>query len=214
MKHLVKSKLKKFNANEFIKGFNEHLSKASSIEPVTPVTPSFLTCYTNDDDLQTLENKAYKDFVTPVTLVTPKNDNIQDYIIEQLEERVAIIEYDGQIPNDWALPIAKIQLRAKPESISKEKWQIIISNLETLPLYLNDIILHQWTISDIFGCHPIAPEKRFDVMGLLMLLNEGDRIIEVSRDVIRIQGGRGSIAGYYRPYYRYLYNQKACLDEI
>ena len=53
MKHLVKSKLKKFNANEFIKGFNEHLSKASSIEPVTPVTPSFLTCYTHDDDLQT-----------------------------------------------------------------------------------------------------------------------------------------------------------------
>lgn len=182
MKQITNSK---FNADQFMKRFNEHLSKASSIESVTPVT-----------------------------LVTPKNDNIQDYIIEQLEERVAIIEYDGQIPNDWALPIAKIQLRAKPESISKEKWQIIISNLETLPLYLNDIILHQWTISDIFGCHPIAPEKRFDVMGLLMLLNEGDRIIEVSRDVIRIQGGRGSIAGYYRPYYRYLYNQKACLDEI
>jgi hypothetical protein len=211
MKQITNSK---FNADQFIKRFNEHLSKASSIESVTPVTPSFLECYTNDDSLQTLENKVYKAFVTPVTLVTPKNDNIQDHIIEQLEERVAIIEYYGQIPYDWALPIAKIQLRAKPESISEEKWQIIISNLETLPLYLNDIILHQWTISDIFGCHPIAPEKRFDVMGLLMLLNEGDRIIEVSRDVIRIQSGRGSIAGYYRPYYRYLYNQKACLDEI
>ncbi len=211
MKQITNSK---FNADQFIKRFNEHLSKASSIESVTPVTPSFLECYTNDDSLQTLENKAYKAFVTPVTLVTPKNDNIQDYIIEQLEERIAIIEHDWQIPYEWALPIAKIQLRAKPESISEEKWQIIISNLETLPLYLNDIILHQWTISDIFGCHPIAPEKRFDVMGLLMLLNEGDRIIEVSKDVIRIQGGRGSIAGYYRPYYRYLYNQKACLDEI
>ena len=204
----------KFNADQFIKRFHEYLSKASSIESVTPVTPSFLECYTNDDSLQTLENKAYKAFVTPVTLVTPKNDNIQDYIIEQLEERVSIIEHDGQIPYDWALPIAKIQLRAKPESITKEKWQIITNNLEMLIYYLRDIIAHQWTISDIFGCHPIAPEKRFDVMGLLMLLNEGDRIIEVSRDVIRIQGGRGSIAGYYRPYYRYLYNQKACLDEI
>ena len=211
MKQITNSK---FNADQFMKRFNEHLSKASSIEPVTPVTPSFLECYTNDDSLQTLENKAYKDFVTPVTLVTPKNDNIQDYIIEQIEERIAIIEHDGQIPYDWALPIAKIQLRAKPKSITKEKWQIIINNLEMLIYYLQDIILHQWTISDIFGCHPIAPEKRFDVMGLLMLLNEGDRIIEVSRDVIRIQGGRGSIAGYYRPYYRYLYNQKACLDEI
>ena len=111
MKQITNSK---FNADQFMKRFNEHLSKASSIESVTPVT-----------------------------LVTPKNDNIQDYIIEQLEERVAIIEYDGQIPNDWALPIAKIQLRAKPESISKEKWQIIISNLETSPFYLNDKILHQ-----------------------------------------------------------------------
>ena len=211
MKQITSSK---FNADQFMKRFNEHLSKASFIESVTPVTPSFLQCYTNDDSLQSLKNKAYKAFVTPVTLVTPKNDNIQDYIIEQLEERVAIIEYDGQIPYDWALPIAKIQLRAKPESISEEKWQIIISNLETFPLYLEDIILHQWTISDIFGCHPIAPEKRFDVMGLLMLLNEGDRIAEISRDVIRIQGDRGSIASYYRPYYRYLYNQKACLDEI
>ncbi len=112
------------------------------------------------------------------------------------------------------MSIAKIQLRAKPESITKEKWQIITNNLEMLIYYLRDIICHKWTISDIFCCHPIAPEKRFDVMGLLMLLNEGDRIIEVSKDVIRIQGGRGSIAGYYRPYYRYLYNQKACLDEI
>jgi hypothetical protein len=205
MKQITNSK---FNADQFMKRFNKHLSKASSIESVTPVTPSFLECYINDDDLQTLENKAYKAFVTP------KNDNIQDYIIEQIEERVAIIEHDGQIPYDWALPIAKIQLRAKPESITKEKWQIITNNLEMLIYYLQDIIAHQWTISDIFGCHSIAPEKRFDVMGLLMLLNEGDRIIEVSRDVIRIQGGRGSIAGYYRPYYRYLYNQKACLDEI
>ena len=211
MKQITSSK---FNADQFMKRFNEHLSKASSIESVTPVTPSFLECYINDDSLQTLENKACKAFVTPVTLVTPKNDNIQDYIIEKLEERIAIIEHDGQIPYDWALPIAKIQLRAKPESITKEKWQIITNNLEMLIYYLQDIIAHQWTISDIFGCHPIAPEKRFDVMGLLMLLNEGDRIIEVSRDIIRIQGGRGSIAGYYRPYYRYLYNQKASLDEI
>jgi hypothetical protein len=185
MKQITNSK---FNADQFIKRFNEHLSKASPIESVTPVTPSFLECYTND--------------------------NIQDYIIEQLEERVAIIKHDTEIPYNWALPIAKIQLRAKPESITKEKWQIITKNLEMLIYYLQDIIAHQWTISDIFGCHPIAPEKRFDVMGLLMLLNEGDRIIEVSKDVIRIQGGRGSIAGYYRPYYRYLYNQKACLDEI
>jgi hypothetical protein len=211
MKQITNSK---FNADQFIKRFNEHLSKASSIESITPVTPSFFECYTNDDDLQTLEDKAYKVFVTPVTLVTPKNDNIQDYIIEQLEERVAIIKHDTEIPYNWALPIAKIQLRAKPESITKEKWQIITKNLEMLIYYLQDIIAHQWTISDIFGCHPIAPEKRFDVMGLLMLLNEGDRIIEVSKDVIRIQGGKGSIAGYYRPYYRYLYNQKACLDEI
>ena len=214
MKHLVKSKLKKFNANEFIKGFNEYLSKASSIEPVTPVTPSFLTCYTNDDDLQTLENKAYKDFVTPVTLVTPKNDNIQDYIIEQLEERVAIIKHDIEIPYNWALPIAKIQLRAKPESITKEKWQIITKNLEMLIYYLRDIIAHQWTISDIFGCHPIAPEKRFDVMGLLMLLKEDERITEVSENVIRIQSSRGSKTGYYRRYDRNCLVEQSYLYEI
>jgi hypothetical protein len=59
-----------------------------------------------------------------------------------------------------------------------------------------------------------VPETRFDFMGLLMLLNEGDRIIEINEDIIRIQAVRGSIAAYYRPYYRYLHNRKACLDEI
>jgi hypothetical protein len=52
---------------------------------IEEVTPSLLDCYTNDNSLETLKNKAYKAFVTPVTLITPKNDNIQDYIIEQLE---------------------------------------------------------------------------------------------------------------------------------
>ncbi|NDA89682.1 MAG: hypothetical protein EBY20_02055 [Alphaproteobacteria bacterium] len=101
---------------------------------IEDVTPSLLDCYTNDNSLKSLENKACKAFVTPVTLATPKNDNIQDYIIEQLEERVAIIEHDGQIPYDWALPIAKIQLRAKPESITNEKWKIIIQTFRNADL--------------------------------------------------------------------------------
>lgn len=200
---------------KFIKTFNDHLSKASPVECVTPVSPAFLDCCPNDDSLQSLENKACGAFVTPVSLVTPKNDNVHNYIIEQLEERVAIIEYDGQIPNEWALPIAKIQLRDKPESINEEKWQVIISNLETLPLYVKDIILYQWTISDIFGCPPVAPARRLDVMGLLMLLDEGDRIVEVSKDAIRIRSGiGGNITSYYRSYYPNLDNYQTCLHEL
>ena len=106
-----------------------------------------------------------------------------------------------------------MQLRAKPNSITLEKWQEIQNSLEMLTPYLKDVIAHGWKISDIFGCHPTAPQKRFDVMGLLMLLNEGERIIEITKDAIRMQNKRGTVQSYYRRFYS-SQTEQSCLHEI
>ncbi len=201
--------------DQFIKRYEEKLAVAASLaQSVTPDTPLFFEGVSNYSNLQTLEHKGYKDCVTPITPVTSKNDNAQDFTLETFEERAAIIQYNDAIPRCWAIAIAKIQLRPKPNAIAQEKWQEIQSTLEMLTTCLKDVIAHGWKISDIFGCHPVAPQRRFDAMGLLMLLNEGDRIIEIRQDAIRVQNSRGSIQSFYRPYYRYLYNQKSCLHEI
>jgi hypothetical protein len=201
--------------DQFIKRYEEKLAVAASLaQSVTPDTPLFLEGVSNYSNLQTLEHKGYKDCVTPITPVTSKNDKVQDFTLETFEERAAIIQYNDAIPRCWAIAIAKIQLRSRPNSIAQEKWQEIQSALEMLTTCLKDVIAHGWKISDIFGCHPIAPQRRFDAMGLLMLLNEGDRIIEINNDAIRVQNLRGGTQSFYRPYYRYLYNQKSCLHEI
>lgn len=203
------------NVDHFIKRYKEGLAKIDIVtKNVTPVTPLLGELVTNFNHLYPLYNKGYEEIITPVTLVTAQNDNVQDFTLEILEERAAIIQYDAAIPDCWALAIAKIQLRSKPKSITEEKWQEIKITLEMLTTCLKDIIAHNWKISDIFGCHPTAPEQRFDVMGLLMLLNKGDRIIEVNKDVIRIQNMKGAILSYYRPYYSYLLNQRLLLHEM
>jgi len=166
------------------------------------------------DDFRKRHRIVLAPSVSSAVIPIAKNNNTLETFEKRLEERVAIIEHERQIPHDWALAIAKIQLRAKPKSISEEKWQIITNNAKILLSPVRDIIAHQWTISDIFGCHPIVPEKRFDVMGLLMLLNEGERIMEINKDVIRIQNARGSITGYYRRHDRNCLVEQGYLHEI
>ena len=207
------SKFKKFNADEFLKRFNEHVSKFSPMEfeqvkTVTSVTPTFLTDNEIGNSCKALQNKGYRGAVTSVTPVTPKNDNSQNYsnifhTTEEVEERVAIMEYDSRIPNEWAEAMVKTQTRAKPATISSNNWARVQNALERLLPHLKTIVAHDWKLSDIFGCHQSAPEARYDAMGLLMLLNEGERIIKITRDVIKVQNKRGTVQSYTRPFYDY-----------
>ncbi len=219
----------KFDADAFIeryaKGLGVEYTKPST---VTPDTPKFFYVTHNFNPLPTLENKPCSDVVTPITSVTRKNynniinknktyeyNNIIDtnnsLYTEIFEERAAIVEYDFDIPRIWAEAIAKMYIRTKPKSINQKKWNVIIKCLDMLcdnsNLYIKSIIDFDWRISDIFGCHKAAPEVRHDFMGLLILLNEGDKIIQINRNTIKIQTTRGTIQSYYRPCYNYLIDQ-------
>ena len=64
--------------------------------------------------------------------------------------------------------------------------------------YLKDIVICDWSLLDIYGCHLSAPTKRFDYMGLLLLQNQQEKIVGVDKDSIKLQRQSGGITCYYK----------------
>jgi hypothetical protein len=86
-------------------------------------------------------------------------------------ERAAILQYDGNLPQDWAEAIAAIELRQKPNTISSDGWQEIKQTFNNCLLpQIEQLIAHKWTIEQVFGCHKQIPENHYQSKGLLMQL--------------------------------------------
>jgi len=54
-----------------------------------------------------------------------------------------------------------------------------------------------WSLFDLFGCHPTAPLSRFDLMGLVVLL-DGNRIVAVSEHTAAIETKLGARQSFRR----------------
>jgi hypothetical protein len=128
-----------------------------------------------------------------------------------LEERASIFCEDAKIPYEWATAILKLNLRQKPFSISSMRWDNIKTALDLLCKneyeVLKTIISHDWGLNDIFGCYKQEPEKVYPSMGLLMLWNKGDKVIEVNGHAIKTQNKRGGVLSYTPPYSGYRVQQ-------
>lgn len=124
-----------------------------------------------------------------------------DYSQEGFEERAAIIEYQAQIPRKWAEAFARIDLMRKPHSISAEDWQRVVDGTgKLLDGHISVLVQHGWSIADIFGCHPVAPVRRYDVKGLLLLMRENEVIAIINNQSIGLQNPQtGNTLFYRRP---------------
>lgn len=122
---------------------------------------------------------------------------------DNLEERTAIIEHEAGIPREWAEGFARICCMKKPESINRHAWQRIIDNTGRLldsATHLRDMVRFGWGITDIFGCHPTAPESRPDAKGLLLLFHEHEAIAVVDAKAIGLRNTRtGNLLFYRKP---------------
>ena len=140
--------------------------------------------------------------VIPISaVVKANNDNTTQADFDFLmEERASILEYETCIPYAWSLAIVSLRAKKRPLMMSIEKWRTIKKVMQQLCdqeyLLLNRIIAHGWAISDIFGCDKSNPEKIFYNMGLVMLLNEQDKIINIDSSVITIQNSKGILQNY------------------
>ena len=115
------------------------------------------------------------------------------------------------IPKEWYEAIVSLVNMQQPKVISNAKWSTLRQVLAYLSsqeyLLLKGVIVHDWSIADIFGCDRNAPERVFYNMGLIMLLKETDKLDNISNKVILIKNSRGGITSYSRPYFNAKNNQ-------
>lgn len=132
-------------------------------------------------------------------IYTPVHNADAEFIIE---ERASIFCEEAKIPCEWAAAILRLNLRAKPFSISDKQWNNIKMALDLLCenecKILKTIISYDWSITDIFGCYKQQPEKVYSSMGLLVLLNDGTKIVDVGSHSIKTRNSRGVVQSYNR----------------
>ena len=98
---------------------------------------------------------------------------------EDRGERAALIEFGANVPRRWAEGYAALCLMTPPEGFSPERWQRIIDAAGAfLDRWASEAIACGWSDLDVFGCDAAAPDRRFDAMGLVLLLDRA-RIVSL-----------------------------------
>jgi hypothetical protein len=92
-------------------------------------------------------------------------------VIDDLDERAAIVEEGAGVPRRWAEGFAAMCSMPAPTGFSPERWARII---DAAGVFIDRWAIKAaecgWSDLDVFGCDDAAPDKRFDCMGLVLLL--------------------------------------------
>jgi hypothetical protein len=108
------------------------------------------------------------------------------------EERAALIEDGTGALREWAEGFARLNLAGRPTAFSKAQWEQL---LDDAGRFLDDgwavkTAKAGWSVLDVFGVHPLAPNARYDAMGLIPLIRGGALVdIRSDRAVIKSRSG-------------------------
>lgn len=85
--------------------------------------------------------------------------------------------------------------RPVPSNFSKDKWENFIIALTPLLAddcpHIHEFIKHQYSLHEVFGCHPVKPYERYDYRGFILALNPYLRIHEVREDKVIFETVKG-----------------------
>jgi len=121
---------------------------------------------------------------------------------ELIHERSCILASDMNLPFEWAEAVVKLRSIERPQMIPQSSWLEIKAACSQL--YMDDfallklIINNGWVGEDIYGCHSGAPLFRFDCMGLLLLLHQGDEVVGVNKERIKMIRRSGAVNHLYK----------------
>jgi hypothetical protein len=80
-----------------------------------------------------------------------------------------------------------------PSGFSGQRWQRIIDATGAfLDRWATDAIACGWSDLDVFGCDATAPDRRFDAMGLVLLLDRAE-VVAIDKggaDLVTATGAR------------------------
>jgi hypothetical protein len=81
---------------------------------------------------------------------------------------------EGGSPSEWHAILAELKHKNCPDWLVPDRWAVLLSDAESfLNRWGGTAYELGWSTVDLFGVHPIAPAARFDVMGLILLLQGG-----------------------------------------
>jgi hypothetical protein len=132
----------------------------------------------------------------------PKATEVERESSELIYERACILASDMNLPFEWADAVVKLRAIRKPQLILQSSWLEIKAACSQL--YTDDfallklIINHDWAVEDIYGCNRFAPIVRVDYIGLLLLLHQGDEVVAVNRERIKIIRRSGKVNYLYK----------------
>ena len=82
---------------------------------------------------------------------------------------------DLNAPTEWHAVLAELERREAVDWFGAERWNDLLSDAESFLSRWGGVAYSlDWTLLDLFGVHPIAPAVRFDVMGLIPMLNRAE----------------------------------------
>ena len=108
-----------------------------------------------------------------------------------------------EIPFEWAEAFCKLRQCNRPRNIPMTDWLRIQYNAIALhkkqPKILQTIVSCGWSLLDIYGCFFLAPTRRFEYMGLLVIKSQQEQVVSVSESCIKLQRKGGSVMSFYKP---------------
>jgi hypothetical protein len=117
---------------------------------------------------------------------------------DNLDERAAIVEYGAGVPREWAEGFAALSTMPAPTGFSTERWARIVDAAGVfLDRWAPKAAELGWVDVEIFGCDGSAPAARFDLMGLVLLL-ERMRVIAIDATGADLLSNTGDVRQRYR----------------
>jgi hypothetical protein len=118
---------------------------------------------------------------------------------DDLAERAALIEEGAGVPRGWAEGYAALSVMSPPAGFTPQRWRRIV---DAAGIFIDRWAAKAaecgWSATDVFGVHPIAPDKRFDAMGLVLLLDRAE-VVDVDPDGADLIARAGGVrTRYYR----------------
>lgn len=105
----------------------------------------------------------------------------------------------GAPASEWHANLALLKGQGSPDWMTPGRWEMLLHDAERfLDRWSSTAHAMGWTALDLFGVHPTRPTVRFDVMGLLLLL-QGGEIIALTPESASIKRPSGAVLRFPRP---------------
>lgn len=115
-----------------------------------------------------------------------------------LFEHTQAPDFASLYPAQWYAVLTALKARDPFEWLTAERWKFLISDAENfLPRWGATAHSLGWTALDLFGVHPLAPAVRFDVMGLLPVMN-GAAVLTLTDSAATLRARTGAVLTYRR----------------